>query len=219
MVDVQEPQTEQGRALRAGMSERRWLREVEAAVARAAVFDGVMSAREKSAISWRRALAAVAPEVPWPTFMNWRRKHARCQGATWERLLDERSPPSTSVPDHVAALVRRLRDEDPLVSTEQARTRLEAQFGEAGALSDATLRRIWAAADLNSPPSLSLRRSRMASPESEQREQVEHFGGGGGLALLVAADVDRDIVATGERDRRRGATRRTALWADARRQR
>ena len=117
MVEQHEPHTAHGRALRAEMSAERWLRKVKAAVARAAVFDGVTSLRKTSRLSWRRALAAVTPEVPWPTFMHWRRKHAGGEGETWERLLDERSPPSTSLDESIEAAARALRQDDRSVTT------------------------------------------------------------------------------------------------------
>jgi len=68
MVEPSEPQTALGKALRDQMSAERWQREVEASLARAAVLEAVAVRREETGLSWRRALAAVTPDVSWPTY-------------------------------------------------------------------------------------------------------------------------------------------------------
>lgn len=191
MAEQFEPQTTHGRALRDSMSGKRWEREIRAAVARAKVVDGVNAHREATQLSWRLALAAVAPEVSWPTFANWRRKAKRHHGEMWERMLDERSPPNTSIAPLVVGAARMLRQLDRSITTAKAREHLIAQFGDAGAVSDAALRRLWAAAGLANEPGYNAKTPPRPAPDAPpQREEVEHFNGGAGLALVMAADVE-----------------------------
>jgi len=190
MEEQYEPQSALGNALRARMSEGRWRRGVESACARAAVFEGVAAKRQAEGLSWRRALAAVAPEVSWSTYSNWRRKHARRSGASWERLFDERSPPSTALAESIAASARELREIDRTMSTATARAHLIKLYGNAGAVSDTKLRRLWAAAGLNNPSGPNEVRSGVVRLGPGEREDVEFFSGGAGLALLTAADVE-----------------------------
>ena len=82
-------------ALHAALSSKAWSSVVAVAQRRAAVFDRVRTLHG-SGVAWRSALARVAPRVPWPTFMHWRRKVASGNGELWERLLDRKcqmSPP------------------------------------------------------------------------------------------------------------------------------
>ena len=201
MVEQHQPQTALGQALHARMSEHRWQREVKAALVRAAIIETVEKERETSGLSWRRALAAVAPDVSWPTYRSWRRKHDRLSGPAWERLLDERSPPTTALAESIVASARTLREVDRTMNTATAREHLSKQYGEAGLVSDAKLRRIWAAANLNNPSGHLPGHGRKGAATStdsvggppvtpSKREKVEHFHGGAGLALLVAADIE-----------------------------
>ena len=194
MVELSEPQTALGKALRNQMSAERWQREVEASLARAAVLEAVAARREETGLSWRRALAAVTPDVSWPTYRAWRRKHDRLQGPSWERLLDERLPPSTALAESIEAAARMLRKADPTVTTKAARGHLVEEYGEAGAVSDAKLRRIWVAAGLNNPPGPPPGKSGVVSVRPAQGETVESFHGGAGLALLSAADVETGVT-------------------------
>jgi hypothetical protein len=188
MVDANEPQTALGRRLRARMSDERWVREVGLARGRAAVLAAVADDHERTGQSWRRALAAVAPDVSWPTYRAWRRKHDRLEGPAWERLLDERVPPSTALAEAVEASAVTLRQLNRSMTTEEARGHLARQYGEAGAVSDAKLRRIWAAAGLNNPPGPPP--GRRAEVPARELEEVGFFNGGAGLALLAAADLE-----------------------------
>jgi len=45
----------------------------------------------------------------------------RLTGPTWERLLDERSPPNRALPESIVVSVRTLREVDRTMTTEKAR--------------------------------------------------------------------------------------------------
>ena len=87
-----DPQTPQGRALRAKLSAARWARVVEQAEARAAVFDAVMEHQQSTGQSLRASVAHVAQGLPLPTFVRWTRRYRGGDGESWERPLDRRTP-------------------------------------------------------------------------------------------------------------------------------
>jgi hypothetical protein len=183
------------------MSEEDWEFTVEKARERAALVESVLQFRETEGVSLRVAVGQLAPALPWSTWLNWRRKSDRLGGPAWERQLDGRLPPSHAVSPMVQGAVQALRGVDREMSTSQARAHLVKQFGVAGAVSDSVLRDIWAKAGLANP-----RGPRRRSGDSEAPvagavggpapsregadEVVERFGGGAGLALVFAADVE-----------------------------
>ncbi len=173
--------TEAGRELRAQVSAARWERVSTDAVWRAKVVEGVES-RVQGGSSRRGALAEEAPGVDWSTYLHWRRRYEGRSGPAWERLLDERvPPPKPRIPETVlnaACILRRL---DRSMNTETARGHLVAQFGEGGSVSDTWLKGVWADADLGYLP---------GGERAVVGEEVVSYTGGGGLALLAAADAE-----------------------------
>jgi hypothetical protein len=166
------------------VSNQRWERLLADALRRLEVLELVVEERKEKGRSWRKSLEAASPEVPWPTYVNWKRKHKDRKGQPWERLLDGRlPPPPPPIPDDIRLAACMIRRTDRSVNTETARGHLEAQFGEAGRISDSSLRRIWSAAGL----------VHESAPDAAGKvpcEEVEHFHGGGGLALLGAAEAE-----------------------------
>lgn len=147
---------------------------------------GEVDQARSGGLSRRRALAAVAPEVHWSTYLNWCRRAASRPGAPWERQLDVRVPPP---PDRISAIVEgsacALRRLKPTLTCAEARILLVAQFGEEeGGVSDATLKRIWKEGGVAQP------RGRQPSP----KEVVTRLTGGGGLAFLLAAAAETGVM-------------------------
>lgn len=182
-MDEWVPVTERGRAIRRGVSEERWKELAPEAQRHADVLSAVEAHMEASGASRRSAVEVVAPGLHWSTYRGWCRLYESGDGPVWERLLDARIPP---VPERVAkdicVAACMLRRVDRSINTETARVHLSAQFGDAGALSDSALRRIWKEAGLE--------HIRVDAPQGEVGEKVEEYHGGGGLALLAAADVE-----------------------------
>jgi len=175
------------RQLQATLPPERWA-EVEARAHERVRILAAAAEEEARGLSRREALVAVAPEVPWPTYLNWCRRAADRDGAPWERQLDARMPPEPEriAEDLVAAacLLRRLA---PTIRCEEAITLLVAQFGaERGAISATSLKRIWKGAGLEQP--------RGRQQGGGQRGVVEELTGGGGLALLAAAAVETGVM-------------------------
>jgi len=179
-----EPQCARAKKIRKQVSDARWERLVADALRRVEILELIVEERKANARSWRKSLEAVVPELSWPTYVNWKRKHRNRKGESWERLLDGRlPPPPPPLPDDIRLAACMLRRADRSVNCERARDLLEAQFGKVGRISDSSLRRIWSAADLVYEP----------APGAAGRmpgEVVVHYNGGGGLALLGAAEAE-----------------------------
>ncbi len=177
------PVTERGQAIRRGVSEALWEERTLEAHRHANVLSAVEAHMEAGGASRRSAVSVVAPGLHWSTYRGWYKLYKGGEGPAWERLLDARIPP---VPDRVAkdvcAAACMLRRADRSINTETAQAHLSAQFGDGGAVSAAALRRIWKAAGLE--------HIRSDAPEGGVGEEVEEYHGGGGLALLVAADEE-----------------------------
>lgn len=177
----EEPTTERIKSFRAMMSVQRWQREVSKAQEKARIMEEVCQ-KHAGGLSWHRSLKEVAQEVKWSTFVHWQRKRKRYSGPLWERLVDTRIPPPGARIDEsirkAACLIRRM---DRSVNTARAREQLVAEYNAAGHLSDTSLRRIWSSAGLTYIEGESRGRS---------SEEVVQHSGGGGLALLLAADVE-----------------------------
>ena len=177
-----EPVSEYGLTLRAQVSDERWARIVAEAQERAVIFDAVAAHRGDTGMTWKDAVAEVAPGTPRPTFVHWLRHHQARTGPTWERLLDGRVPPDTSYAEKVrlaAVLLRRLK---PDISIEATVAVLIEEFGDEGQVSGTWLKRVWVEAGVNRPVG-----SHCAPPTSEK---VEKYHGGAGLALLAAAEAE-----------------------------
>lgn len=164
----------------------RWV-EVEArAHERVRILDEVAALHE-SGLSRRKALAEVAPELHWSTYLHWWRRERDREGEPWERQLDVRMPPPPRrVADDLVAAACLLRRLDPTITTESAQALLVAQFGaERGRVSGTVLKRVWKEAGLAQP-----RGGRRGGP----REEVTALSGGGALALLAAAAAETGVV-------------------------
>jgi hypothetical protein len=186
-MDQPEPQTERARELKAKMSEQRWLREVEAANRRLDVLKRVESKYAKEGLSLRNCLRVVAPDEDWSTYLNWRRRYRSRSGPEWERLVDERiPPPETPIAEEVVRSACDLRRANRSLGPRDARQQLIAQFGAAGEVSEASLRRIWSAAGVGYIP----------EPEGTRggKEEVARYNGGGGLALIGAVECELGVT-------------------------
>jgi len=179
-----EPETDTARGLREQMSAARWESVVGEALERVRVVEEVRARRQETGESWRKCLSAVAPDTGWSKFSHWRRRYDKVEGPAWERLLDRRVPPPRVVGEKVAMAARALRRANRSISCEAAREILRQEFGAELTASDTWLRRQWAAAGLRYVRSAGLGLMR------EVGEEVEELHGGGGLALLAAADAE-----------------------------
>jgi len=179
-----EPQSTRAKKIHEHVSDERWVRLVADARRRLEVVELVAAKHKAEGCSWRKSLEASAPEIPWPTYVNWKREDSTRSGDRWERQLDGRLPPPPApIPADICQAACMLRRMDRSVNAETARGHLVAQFGAIGGISDSSLRRIWSAADLTHEPCPS-------STGSVPGEHVDHYNGGGGLALLGAAEAE-----------------------------
>lgn len=131
-------------------------------------------------VSWRACLRKVEPLVSWSCYLHWRRRLAVEKGQEWERLFDRRLPPRpTPIPPDVLDAGTILKRADVTISVESVQANLRVQFGDRGKVSGSALRKVWRAAGLKQGP----------KGDATRFEVVEHFHGGGGLALLLAANL------------------------------
>lgn len=176
-----EPVSERVALLQRQMTPERFSREREAALGKLLIVTAVQEERQRSRDSWRRCLARVAPGTHWPTYRGWRRRLGTRPGPEWERLMDGRvPPPRPPVEADVRVGACWLRRAIPEMSCAQARDRLVAEFGDRGRLGDTSLYRIWRQAGL-----INLR-----AGDPGRFERIEHFSGGGALALVAAAALE-----------------------------
>ena len=177
------PMTSRGRSIRARVTEEQWGRMVETARQKAQVVAAVEAEWKRDGMTLRQCLAKHAGGMPRTTFKFWAKRAKESEGSAWEALLDGRIPPEPeTVPEMVrqgACLLRRVQ---PGINRAEARKQLMLQFGGAGDVSGSSLHRIWHEAGLTQPPGWTL-----------QREHVEQFSGGGGLAFVHAAAVETGI--------------------------
>lgn len=183
-VVLQELRTERARRLRGLMSPERWEQVVQAARWRVQIVQEVEKVRGGGHGARTARLRELAPGTPWPTYCYWRRCVGTRQGPEWERLLDGRAPiPAQPVPGAVksaAALARRMQ---PMITCQETRRLLVAQFGAEGKVSDATLHRVWRANGVNNPE--------MGDPA--RFERVVRYSGGAALALIGAAAAESGV--------------------------
>lgn len=207
------PVTPLGVALQGRVSASEWDRRVQDARTRLSVVTEVEAAHQRTGRSYHQSLAEVAPEVSWSCYRHWLRRLRDRTGPDWERLIERRvAPEPVRVPKEVRLAAVMVRRTKPSVRCEETRERLVEEFGEAGRISDATLRRIWRVAGLTRVNRLSTgrptapglhqgqppRASQKVAPVKSENvssqtaieeapESVEHHSGGGVLALLGAA--------------------------------
>jgi len=181
-MDEQEPQTIRGRQLREGMRPARWEASVREALRRVEIVEAVAALRVTGK-SWRTCLSEAAPDVGWSKYLHWRRRYDSRDGPAWEALLDRRvPPPRPRVDDAVSVAARALRRSDRSINVETARILLREEFGPELEVSDTWLKRRWADAGLQYVPK--------AEEGKAVGEEVEEYHGGGGLALIMAADIE-----------------------------
>ena len=179
-----EPVTQEAIELRSKLSPARWEVVAHGAMAKVEVLEGVLRVRKRSGQSWRKSLEQVDPDIGWSRYLHWRRAEIRGAGPKWERLLDRRVPPPVApISEAVRSATITIRMVAPDISYDQARILLVRQFGESGDISDTSLGRIWREHGMTERP------VRQAIPET-----VEHFHGGGGLALIGAAAWETQAV-------------------------
>jgi len=166
------------------LSSERWNQVVKEAFERVAVVEAVDEERRASGLSHRKCLKAVAPDVPWSRFHSWRKRAQGRTGPLWERLMDRRVPPQPEcIPESVRQAVIALRFAVPSMDCETARDRLVKQFGDQGAISDTSLRRIWSAAGLT-----------QGSNDAPRLTRGKRYDGGAGLAFILAAESETSAV-------------------------
>jgi len=195
--DYVEPVSEQARQLFGQLSIEKWRERVRDPRRKLKVLCDAEEYRQKTGESRRHSLEAVAPDVGWSCAEHWRRRLAVAEGRDWEALLDRRLPPRPySIPTEVKTAAVALRQVSPNIDCTAARSYLVKQFGHQGSLGDSTLQTIWRRAGLN----------RAASGDADRFDDVQTFHGGGGLALLLAAEAE-----VGAFDALAGAVKKTGL--------
>jgi hypothetical protein len=151
---------------------------------RASILEKLRKDQIAHGLSMQECVRQKAPEVGWSAYQRWKRKAESFDGPLWERLLDQRLPPPPKVIDEdVRRAACMLRRANRSIGPEAAREHLEAELGPRGKVSPASLKRIWAAADLRWEP----------PKDGGARlpgERVVHYNGGGGLALLGVAELE-----------------------------
>ena len=185
-MDEHEPQTAGAKRVREQVPPEQWAEKVREAEERLRLLRAVAARREESGESWRKCLAAVAPDTGWSKYRHWCRCYAGREGPAWERVLDRRvaPPPAPSIPEAVLRAACMLRRLDRSINCEDTRRLLREEFGAEFQVSDAWLRRRWAEAGLGHVPK---------DDCGPVGERVEHFHGGGALALVAAADAETGV--------------------------
>jgi len=180
-IDTPGPVTVFGQRLRAHSTESQWRRNVASAREKTRLVRAFQEMQE-SGFAKRKALLAVAPDVPRPTFQGWMRCVDNREGPLWERLLDGRLPPQVQrIPDSVRSFVVGLRIAQPEIPCSAVLCLVAARFGKDGDISERTLRRIWSEEGI---PSASL----------PVPEVVTTSFAGGGMVLLGVADLDTGLM-------------------------
>ena len=177
--------TDIGKRLKAGLSSACWARRVEKAHQRVRFVEAVFSAcGDWDGPVSRQVVREHAPGIPWSSFLHLVRRYRSRDGEPWERMLDRRLPSKGwSPPDAWLSTVRALGYQDPQPSLATIRETLVAVHGEEAGLCDNTLRKILREAGLW--------QSRQGDG---QTEQVTELHGGGGLVLLLAAELETGAV-------------------------
>jgi len=201
-----EPTTEYGIQLKSALTPERWAERVAKAQKRAAIVEAVLAdAGEGRSVS-RKSVRRHAPGVHWSTFRHWLRCYRGREGPAWERLLDRRLAPAPwSGPEEWKATLKAAYCHAPDSSFDQLRETLKTLHGEEAVLSDNTIRGVLQDAGLWQP-----------RHGNGPVEKVTELHGGGGLVLLLAAELETHAVRAlsesvlslaGEQERGGGMTR------------
>jgi hypothetical protein len=202
-MTAQTPESPEAMALHARLSAARWAHVVAQAHVRAEIFDAVVAHQGQTKQGWRRSLAAVSPSTHWSSFVNWKRRFGQRSGPSWERLLDESRPPppKPAIAEEIVRAALNLRRGDRSMTTDTARGHLVAVFAAPGKVSDAWLRRVWKASDLKYIAKPGASKSGQFAGDTDGpgapndvEEEVEYFSGGGGLAMLAAAEAELGCI-------------------------
>ncbi|MFH1532184.1 MAG: hypothetical protein ABIK09_15775, partial [Pseudomonadota bacterium] len=180
-----EPITEYGKRIREGLSADLWSGRVRRAHERVAIVEAVLADAEAAGgpVS-RESLRRHAPTVHWSTFRHWLRGYQSREGPGWERLLDRRLMPAPwSCPTEWRVTIKAAFCHDPEASYDELRKTLQLLYGEEATLGDNTIRRILQEAGL-------WKARRRSGPV----EKVTELHGGGGLVLLLAAELETGAV-------------------------
>lgn len=178
-AQLPEPTTDEVQALRRRVSPHVWARRVSAALERAAIVSEIVT-RHRSGMPMKRAMREVAPEIPRATLQYWVKRAGGDLAVAWERLVDGRVPPLPKrIPERVRDAAVGLRLADGAIDVDKARALLREQYPADGDISESSLLRIWKSAGL--APKVKVPRV---------QEDVEHYHGGAGLALLAAANAE-----------------------------
>lgn len=179
------PLSEAVRELQRTLSTAVWERRAAEAQRCVQVIEAVEEMREQTGLSVRKCLDSIASEVSSPRYYSLLKRSRKGSGQKWERLVDRRTPPGReAIRDDVRSATAMLRRTDPEMDCDTARMHLKAQFGNRGAISNTSIRRIWSATGLTSPGGRG------------PREKVEAYHGGGGLALVGTAALETEAALT-----------------------
>lgn len=186
-----EPVSESGRQLRARVSEAVWESRVRVARERAALYEAVHD-ETLAPLAMRTRVLEVAPEWTWSQYQHIHRRVIAGDGPLWERLLDLRiPPPPPPIDEDVRLLAEALRRVDRSVSLSVVRKRLMQDFGDRGDVSESTLKRLFARTGLRYQIP---KAAEAVAPE--ERVEITRYNGGGGLALLAAAEAESGAFAS-----------------------
>jgi len=175
------PTTEYGKQLKSTLSPALWAARATKAHERVAVVEAVLAdANAGEGTVSRESVRRHAPGVHWSTFRHWLRCYQTREGPAWERLLDRRVMPAPwSCPGEWRISLKAAYCQDPAASFDALRKTLRMLHGEGASLGDNTIRRI-------------LQESGLWKPHTRTGpvEKVTELHGGGGLVLLLAAELE-----------------------------
>lgn len=201
-----DPTTEYAKRVKAALTPERWDKRVIKAQSRALIVEAVLAEAGESGEVSRDAVRRHGPGLHWSTFRHCLRCHRRREGPAWERQLDLRiTEPSWSVPETWKTTVLTLGHLSPQLSFDSVRETLRSMHGDEASLCDNTLRSLWQDAGLRKP-----------RYGNGPVEKVTELHGGGGLVLLLAAELETSAVRSlsdsvlslaGEQERGRGIER------------
>jgi len=179
------PTTEYGKQLKSTLSPALWAARATKAHERVAVVEAVLAdANAGEGTVSRESVRRHAPGVHWSTFRHWLRCYQTREGPAWERLLDRRVMPAPwSCPGEWRISLKAAYCQDPAASFDALRKTLRMLHGEGASLGDNTIRRILQESGLWKP------RTRTGPVE-----KVTELHGGGGLVLLLAAELETGAV-------------------------
>jgi len=120
----------------------------------------------------------------WSTFRHCLRCHHEREGPAWERQLDLRLPePAVSSPEPWKVTALTLGHQGPQPSFKKVREILRTMYGPDASLCDNTIRKLWKGAGI-------WKQHRRSGPV----EKVTELHGGGGLVMILAAELATGAV-------------------------